>query len=171
MQCPNLPTTCPTVTQPTLDAGVADAACGMPVQSTYVVTGAALNSDPAKELRVTWILAPWTGTNDHYTCSPGPLGSNCNAVCNSQSGSSCVREGLPLVTLQSNCAFQMAPLAARVAWQAAHLIRRMRIVSLDKVQLVILTTMPRSPPVPSHATQTLIASYKLSARALNTEHS
>jgi hypothetical protein len=108
--------TCPTVTQPTVAAGVANAdaehctstpttapttapTTGAPTVAAnqYVVTGAALNSNPASSLGVTWIVGPRS------------LGSTCNAVCNAVSpGSSCVREGIRLVTLQSNCAFQMA---------------------------------------------------------------
>jgi len=93
--------TCPTLTKPTLAAGVSDAAC-TGVTSQYAVTGAALNSDPASSLGVTWIVSPGPGAPG------GSLGNTCNAVCNSQSGSSCVREGIRLVALQSNCAFQMA---------------------------------------------------------------
>merc|ERR1712153_123633 len=53
--------TCPTVTQQTLAAGVATANsehCTPLSQSQYAVTGAALNSDPASSLGVTWIVSP-----------------------------------------------------------------------------------------------------------------
>ena len=104
--------TCPTVTQPQVAAGVADATCGTPAPtpaptsqltcSAHAVTGAALHSDPASSLGVTWIVSP--GPN----AASGQCGSNCNAVCNSFHGSSCVREGLRLVTLPNGCDFQMA---------------------------------------------------------------
>ena len=58
------------------------------------------------------------------------------------------------------------PLAALGALFAPHLVRRMTTVSLASLQTEALTTIPRGLPLPSHATQRLIASYKLSARAL-----
>jgi len=101
---------CPAVTKPAVAAGVANAP-KCKVISQYAVTGAALNSDPTpSSLGVTWIVS---GTSNGASFGYGPsLGATCNAVCATQSGSSCVREGFRAVALQSSCAFQKAALAS-----------------------------------------------------------
>merc|ERR1712195_212462 len=101
---------CPAVTKPAVAAGVANAP-KCKVISQYAVTGAALNSDPTpSSLGVTWIVS---GTSNGASWGYGPsLGATCNAVCATQSGSSCVREGFRAVALQSSCAFQKAALAS-----------------------------------------------------------
>merc|ERR1712195_251559 len=101
---------CPAVTNPLVAAGVANAP-KCKVISQYAVTGAALNSDPTpSSLGVTWIVS---SSSQGASWGYGPsLGASCNAVCATQSGSSCVREGFRAVALQSSCAFQKAALAS-----------------------------------------------------------